>query len=194
MADDDASIFIGSVDPQISERMMYELLVQMGPLESLHLAVDEEGVSKEGFAFCLFEHKSSADYAIRVLDTVRLFNRPIRVNRQQSENPSCKVFVGGLSYDCREEELHDLFSVFGSIDQIIMPKECMPLPVELPLSRASASVACRKSVRWRSGLGRTTDRTKLRSQEQTQRGLCCRIARAPIVRVTSRQTSSKGTP
>jgi hypothetical protein len=32
MADDDASIFIGNVDPQVSERMLYELLVQMGPL------------------------------------------------------------------------------------------------------------------------------------------------------------------
>ena len=115
----------------------------------------------KGFAFCLFQHKSSADYAIRVLDTVRLFNRPIRVNRRrQNENPNCKVFVGGLSYDCREaEEMYDLFSVFGSIDQIIMPKECTPLPVELPLSRAGVSVACRISIRWRSGLGRTTDRT-----------------------------------
>lgn len=143
MADDDASIFIGNVDPQITERVLYELLVQMGPLESLHLALDDEGASK-GFAFCVFQHKSSADYAIRVLDTVRLFNRSIRVNRRrQNENPNCKVFVGGLSYDCREEELHDLFAVFGSIDQIVLPKECESFPFE---ASAKQSVACPFSV------------------------------------------------
>jgi splicing factor 3B subunit 4 len=57
--------------------------------------------------------------AIKVLNMVKLFGKPIRVNKSSQDKKSLEVganlFVGNLDPDVDEKILYDTFSAFGVI-------------------------------------------------------------------------------
>jgi splicing factor 3B subunit 4 len=57
--------------------------------------------------------------AIKVLNMVKLFGKPIRVNKSSQDKKSLEVganlFVGNLDADVDEKTLYDTFSAFGVI-------------------------------------------------------------------------------
>ncbi|XP_075710610.1 splicing regulator RBM11 [Rhinoderma darwinii] len=92
----DRTIFVGNLDCNVKEETLYELFLQAGPLIKVTIAKDKEGNFKS-FGFVCFKHTESVPYAISLLNGIRLFGRPIklqyRFGSSYSGEPS-NVFQG----------------------------------------------------------------------------------------------------
>jgi RNA recognition motif-containing protein len=48
---------------------------------NLHLPKDRVSMSHQGFGFCEFMGEADAEYACRIMNGIKLFGKPIRVNK-----------------------------------------------------------------------------------------------------------------
>ncbi|XP_073524340.1 splicing regulator RBM11 [Phyllobates terribilis] len=75
----DRTIFVGNLDCNVKEEILYELFLQAGPLTKVTIAKDKDGNLKS-FGFVCFKHTESVPYAISLLNGIRLFGRPIKLH------------------------------------------------------------------------------------------------------------------
>ncbi|XP_077150163.1 splicing regulator RBM11 [Ranitomeya variabilis] len=75
----DRTIFVGNLDGNVKEEILYELFLQAGPLTKVTIAKDKDGNLKS-FGFVCFKHTESVPYAISLLNGIRLFGRPIKLH------------------------------------------------------------------------------------------------------------------
>lgn len=115
----DATAYVGNLDPQVSEELLWELFVQAGPVVNVYVPKDRVTNLHQGYGFVEFRSEEDADYAIKVLNMIKLYGKPIRVNKASQDKKSLDVganlFIGNLDPDVDEKLLHDTFSAFGVI-------------------------------------------------------------------------------
>jgi splicing factor 3B subunit 4 len=120
----DATAYVGNLDEAVTEDLLWELFVQAGPVVSVHLPKDAVTAAPKGFGFVEFRSESDVDYAIKTMNMVKLFGKPLRANRSGmggsggANSPldvGANLFVGGLSDEVDEKLLYDTFSAFGAI-------------------------------------------------------------------------------
>ncbi|KAI3922318.1 hypothetical protein MKX01_006007 [Papaver californicum] len=120
----DATAYVGNLDPQVSEELLWELFVQAGPVVNVYVPKDRVTNLHQGYGFVEFRSEEDADYAIKTLNMIKLHGKPIRVNKASQDKKSLDVganlFVGNLDSDVDEKLLYDTFSAFGVI--VINPK------------------------------------------------------------------------
>jgi splicing factor 3B subunit 4 len=119
----EATIFIGNLDSKSDDSLISELFTQVGPVVSVYVPRDRVTGNHQGFGFVEFASKEDADYSIKILKMIRLFGKPLRVNKASSENShlSCigaNLFIGNLDQYVDEKVLFDTFSAFGAIFDI----------------------------------------------------------------------------
>ncbi|XP_010531020.1 PREDICTED: splicing factor 3B subunit 4-like [Tarenaya hassleriana] len=115
----DATVYVGNLDPQVSEELLWELFVQAGPVVNVYVPKDRVTNLHQGYGFVEFRSEDDADYAIKVLNMIKLYGKPIRVNKASQDKKSLDVganlFIGNLDPDVDEKLLYDTFSAFGVI-------------------------------------------------------------------------------
>ena len=117
----DATCFCGNLDDAVTEELLWELMLQAGPVTSVHMPKDKVLGTHQGFGFVEFHAEADAEYAIKIMNMVRLFQKPIRVNKsQQAEQAKemeigANLFIGNLAPEVDEKLLYDTFSAFGGI-------------------------------------------------------------------------------
>lgn len=115
----DATTYVGNLDPQITEELLWELSVQAGPVVNVYVPKDRVTNLHQGYGFVEFRSEEDADYAIKILNMIKLYGKPIRVNKASQDKKSLDVganlFVGNLDPDVDEKLLYDTFSAFGVI-------------------------------------------------------------------------------
>lgn len=118
----DATLYVGNLDAKVDEELLWELFVQCGPLASLSFPRDRVTSCHQGYAFVEYKTTDDADYAIKILNMVRLYGKPIRCNKSANVDKGARiselganVFVGGLSVEIDEAYLADTFSAFGPV-------------------------------------------------------------------------------
>ncbi|EEF46011.1 splicing factor 3B subunit 4 [Ricinus communis] len=115
----DATAYVGNLDPQVSEELLWELFVQAGPVVNVYVPKDRVTNLHQGYGFVEFRSEEDADYAIKIMNMIKLFGKPIRVNKASQDKKSLDVganlFIGNLDPDVDEKLLHDTFSAFGVI-------------------------------------------------------------------------------
>jgi splicing factor 3B subunit 4 len=94
---------------------------------NVHLPKDRVTQTHQGFGFVEFISEEDAEYAARIMNQVRLFGKPIRVNKasadkQKTVEVGAELFVGNLDSMVDEKTLYDTFSTFGNL--ISAPKVC----------------------------------------------------------------------
>ena len=77
----ESTVWIGGLEPQVSEEIIYELMLQIGPVVQLNMPRDKVSNNHQGFAFCEYKSEIDADYAIKVLNMCKLFGKAIRINK-----------------------------------------------------------------------------------------------------------------
>ncbi|KAK4730674.1 hypothetical protein R3W88_023662 [Solanum pinnatisectum] len=96
----DATAYVGNLDPQITEELLWELFVQAGPVVNVYVPKDRVTNAHQGYGFVEFRSEEDADYAIKVLNMIKLYGKPIRVNKASQDKKSVDVganlFVGNL--------------------------------------------------------------------------------------------------
>ena len=68
-----------------------------------------------------FLSEEDADYAIKIMNMIKLYGKPIRVNKASAHNKNldvgANIFIGNLDPEIDEKLLYDTFSAFGAILQ-----------------------------------------------------------------------------
>ncbi|KQK06121.1 splicing regulator RBM11 isoform X3 [Brachypodium distachyon] len=83
------AVFIGNLDEKVPERVLYEILVQVGHVVDLHIPRDKETNRGRGYAFAEYETEEIAQYAVKLFSgLVRLHNRTLRFAISGQDKPS----------------------------------------------------------------------------------------------------------
>ena len=66
-----------------------------------------------------FRTEEDADYSIKIMHMVKLFGKPIKVNKasqdKKTQDIGANLFVGNLHDEVDEKMLRDVFSAFGVV-------------------------------------------------------------------------------
>ena len=115
----DATAYVGNLDDAVTEELIWELCLQAGPVTSVHMPKDKVTGSTQGYGFVEFRTENDADYAVTVLNMIKLYGKPIRVNKSSQDRKSndvgANLFIGNLDDSVDEKLLYDTFSAFGGI-------------------------------------------------------------------------------
>ncbi len=138
----DATIYVGNITDQCSEELLWELFLQAGVVANVHIPKDKVTNVHQGFGFVEFRTESDAEYAIKIMNMIKLHGQPLRLNKKASGEMKvmevgANLFIGNLSEEVDEKLLYDTFSAFGVITGST-PK-CMRDP-ETGVSRGFAFV------------------------------------------------------
>lgn len=127
--DKDSTLYVGNIDERCTDAIIWELMLQAGPVINVHLPKDRVTQSHQGYGFVEFGSEQDADYAVRLMNSIRLFGKPIRVNKASADKRGqesgggagansgvgAELFVGNLDTYADEKVLFEAFSRFGSM-------------------------------------------------------------------------------
>ncbi|KAL3186237.1 hypothetical protein MRX96_027963 [Rhipicephalus microplus] len=113
----DATIYVGGLDEKVSDTILWELFVQAGPVVNVHMPKDRVTGHHQGYGFVEFLGEEDADYAIKIMNMIKLYGKPIRVNKasahQKNLDVGANIFIGNLGpRSGRKAPLRHLFSIW----------------------------------------------------------------------------------
>lgn len=141
--DKEATVYIGNLDERVTDSLVWELMLQAGRIVNVHLPKDRVTQTHQGYGFVEFISEEDAEYAARIMNQVRLYGKPIRVNKasadkQKTVEIGAELFVGNLDPMVTEQVLYDTFSRFGTL--LSLPKVChMIIPSFLDVANRNRS-------------------------------------------------------
>ncbi|XP_043698046.1 RNA-binding protein 7 isoform X2 [Telopea speciosissima] len=83
------TVYIGNLDEKVSDKVLYEILIQVGRVVDLYIPRDKETNRPKGYAFAEYETEEVADYAVRLFSgLVTLYNRTLKFAISGQDKPS----------------------------------------------------------------------------------------------------------
>lgn len=77
------------MDERVSERVLYDILIQAGRVVDLHIPKDKETDRPRGFAFAEYETEEIANYAVKLFSgLVTLYNRTLKFSMSGRDKPA----------------------------------------------------------------------------------------------------------
>ncbi|TKA28934.1 hypothetical protein B0A50_03345 [Salinomyces thailandicus] len=130
--DKDSTLYIGNLDERCTDAIVWELMLQAGPVLNVHLPKDRVTQTHQGYGFVELASEEDADYAAKIMNQIRLWGKPIRVNKASadrrtggpgadgqglggSQGVGAELFVGNLDGMVDEKILFETFSRFGPL-------------------------------------------------------------------------------
>ncbi|KAK4945958.1 hypothetical protein LTR28_007918 [Elasticomyces elasticus] len=118
--DKEATCYVGNLDERVTDELVWELMLQAGRIVNVHLPKDRVTQNHQGYGFVEFISEEDAEYAAKIMNAVRLWGKPIRVNKasadkQKTVEVGAELFVGNLDPMVDEKMLFETFSRFGSL-------------------------------------------------------------------------------
>lgn len=69
----------GNLDERVTDRVLYDILIQAGRVVDLYIPRDKESEKPKGFAFAEYDTTEIAEYAVRLFSgLVTLYNRTLK--------------------------------------------------------------------------------------------------------------------
>ena len=78
------TLWCGGISDKVDEEILYELFLNAGPLEKVTIPKDKETKRQKSFAFIVFQHAESTQYAFDLLNGTELFRQPIRLQNKET--------------------------------------------------------------------------------------------------------------
>lgn len=132
--DKDSTLYVGNLDERCTDALVWELMLQAGPIINVHLPKDRVTQSHQGYGFVEFGSEEDADYAAKIMNQIRIWGKPIRVNKASADKRGgpggggagaeglgggqgvgAELFVGNLDSMVDERVLFETFSRFGPL-------------------------------------------------------------------------------
>ncbi|CAG8434741.1 7810_t:CDS:2 [Diversispora eburnea] len=119
-----ASLYVGELDPSVTEAMLFELFNPVGPVASIRVCRDAVTRRSLGYAYVNFHNVVDANISCeRALDTLNytvIKTKPCRIMWSQRDPALRKtgtgnIFIKNLDKSIDNKALHDTFSAFGNI-------------------------------------------------------------------------------
>eukprot|EP01083_Nonionella_stella_P029663 81602_1 len=115
----EATVWIGGLDENVNESLLWELMIQAGPVVSVNIPRDKITHEHQGYAFCEFASEEDADYAMKIMNMVRLYGKSLKINKASRDRKDtgvgANVFVGNLDPEVDDQLLYNTFSAFGQV-------------------------------------------------------------------------------
>ncbi|KAI9481622.1 MAG: hypothetical protein EXX96DRAFT_481664 [Benjaminiella poitrasii] len=115
-----ASLYIGELDPSVTEAMLFEMFNMIGPVASIRVCRDAVTRRSLGYAYVNFHNIVDGERALESLNYTLIKGKPCRIMWSQRD-PSLRktgsgnVFIKNLDQTIDNKALHDTFSAFGNI-------------------------------------------------------------------------------
>jgi splicing factor 3B subunit 4 len=87
-----STVYVGNLDERVSERVLYDILIQAGRVVDLYIPKDKETERAKGFAFAEYESEEAAEYAVKLFSgLVTLYNRTLKFAISGKDKPSTNL-------------------------------------------------------------------------------------------------------
>lgn len=126
--DKESTAYAGNLDERVTDPLLWELFMQMGPVVNVHLPKDRVSGLHQGYGFVEMRGEEDAVYACKILNGTRMFGKPIRVNMANADRRGpggetiggtqgvgAELFLGNLEGSVDERVLYETFSRFGPL-------------------------------------------------------------------------------
>ena len=77
----EATVYVGNLEPRVNEEIIWELFLQVGQIMNVHIPRDKVTNEHQSYGFVEFKAEEDADYSIKILHMVKLFNKTIKVKK-----------------------------------------------------------------------------------------------------------------
>ncbi|PSS17560.1 Splicing factor 3B subunit like [Actinidia chinensis var. chinensis] len=82
------AVYVGNLDDRVSERVLYDILIQAGRVVDLYIPRDKETNRAKGYAFAEYETEEIADYAVKLFSgLVTLHKRTLKFAISGQDKP-----------------------------------------------------------------------------------------------------------
>ncbi|ELP86502.1 splicing factor 3B subunit, putative [Entamoeba invadens IP1] len=117
----ESTVCCTDLDQQVSEGLLYELMIQAGPVMSVSIPRDRVSGQHRGVGYVEYKSDRDADYSVKIFsDNVYLFGKLVKFNRSNQVRRGAidigaNLFVNNLDKSVDESLLHSTFCNFGNL-------------------------------------------------------------------------------
>ena len=94
----------------LADELVWELFTQCGPVASVSIPKDRVSGKHQGFGFVEFRFEHDAEYASKIMNMIKVFDKHIKVNKSSHGSRvheiGANLFVGNLDESVDEKLLY----------------------------------------------------------------------------------------
>jgi len=115
-----ASLYVGELDPTVTEAMLFEIFNMIGPVASIRVCRDAVTRRSLGYAYVNYLNAADGERALEQLNYSLIKNKACRIMWSQRDPALRKtgqgnIFIKNLDELIDNKALHDTFAAFGNV-------------------------------------------------------------------------------